>query len=45
MPRKNDGFDRFNEALGKPIMPKLEAEVRQRIQEEGWTTEGMTVVE
>ena len=45
MPRKNDGFDSFNATLGKQIMPELEAEVRQRIKEKGWTTEGMTAVE
>ena len=38
-------FDSFNATLGKPIIPELEAEVRQRIQKKGWTTEGMTVVE
>ena len=38
-------FDSFNATLGKQIMPELEAEVRQRIQEKGWTTEGMTAVE
>ena len=38
-------FDSFNATLGKQIMPELEAEVRQRIKEKGWTTEGMTAVE
>ena len=30
-------FNSFNAALGKQIMPELEAEVRQRIQENAWT--------
>ncbi|MGF1485816.1 MAG: tetratricopeptide repeat protein, partial [Prochloraceae cyanobacterium] len=30
-------FDSFNATLGKQIMPELEAEIRQRIKEKGWT--------
>ena len=37
-------FERFNAALGKNIMPELEAEIRQRIQEKGWTIVGMTKI-
>jgi hypothetical protein len=38
-------FDRFNEALGKEIMPEFQTQVRQRIKEQGWTTEGMTKID
>jgi tetratricopeptide (TPR) repeat protein len=38
-------FDRFNESLGKEIMPEFQAEVRQRIKKAGWTTEGMTKID